>query len=209
MVALRFHRFKTFSFSSSFFAFAKKKKQHSLVSVRVNVCHSCATLLNSKSVGEFQYIICSISRIHTHIVSVLWKHYKTYVQANDIHICWTTFTGYVHIWQLDTKYVCVYIFMYLPSMASPFALFVIQCFVQAQRVQYRYHTVVVNHECQALSVHSFAAVSSHSRPNDSSHLICIHCMLLLLMSLLMLLHHQNQDLIPFRQVDALDALHHC
>lgn len=49
--------FETFSFSSVSSAFTKKQKKqqkHSLVFV-VNVCcsHSCATSLNSQSVGEF------------------------------------------------------------------------------------------------------------------------------------------------------------
>lgn len=99
--------------------------------------------------------------------------------------------------------------IYLPSMASLFALFAIQCCVPVQWAQYPCYTTVVNHECQALSEHSFAAVSFRMHTGDSGHLIWSHCMLPLPVSLLMLSHHQSQDLIPFRQVDALDALHHC
>lgn len=122
-----------------------------------------------------------------------------------------TFRAYFAITQtyaisIRLSRICVYFF--LPLMASQFALRAIQCCVPIQWAQYPCYTTVVNHECQALSAHSFAAVSFRMRTGDSGHLICCHCMLPLPMYLLMLSHHQSQDLIPFRQVDALDAQRH-
>lgn len=188
------NRLKTISFSFfRLFLWNEKRKRNYIEQVfvlSVDYCCECMPLVFVCDFAHQQK--CSLNLVQLYITRIE-KHCVRTLHSTHAH----------HFNRLRLSCVC-----FLPSMASLFALFAIQYYVPVQWAQYPCYTTVVNHECQALSAHSFAAVSFRMRTSDSGHLICSHCMLPLPVSLLMFSHHQSQDLIPSRQVDALDALRH-